>query len=167
MPRTASARLSFALIVAALTYATAAHAQVPTISGYVLVSQRAVTRTTYEFVYRGLLANAGRELVEASASASSSSPNTTVVEGALSFGPVAPGATATSLDTFTIRHNRSLPFDPQVLTALRALGHTVNAPADIGSVQFVAIDPRTGRLYGGADARREGTVIGVGKPGRD
>jgi len=59
------------------------------------------------------------------------------------------------------------PFDPQVLTALRALGHTVNAPADIGSVQFVAIDPRTGRLYGGADARREGTVIGVGKPGRD
>ncbi|MCC6249760.1 MAG: gamma-glutamyltransferase [Rubrivivax sp.] len=59
------------------------------------------------------------------------------------------------------------PFDPAVLTALRTLGHTVNAPADIGSVQFVAIDPRTGRLYGGADARREGTVIGVGKPGRD
>jgi gamma-glutamyltranspeptidase/glutathione hydrolase len=53
------------------------------------------------------------------------------------------------------------PFDPQVLDALRTLGHTVNAPSDIGSVQVVASDPRSGRLYGGADARREGTVIGV------
>ncbi len=59
--------------------------------------------------------------------------------------------------------NSPTPFDPQVLTALRTLGHTVGAPADIGSVQVVASDPRNGRLYGGADARREGTVIGIGK----
>ena len=64
--------------------------------------------------------------------------------------------------------NAPTPFDPQVLTMLRTLGHTVNAPADIGSVQVVASDPRNGNLYGGADARREGTVIGVGKgKGRD
>ena len=37
----------------------------------------------------------------------------------------------------------------------------MNAPADIGSVQIVVIDPRTGKQYGGADARREGTVIGL------
>jgi gamma-glutamyltranspeptidase/glutathione hydrolase len=59
--------------------------------------------------------------------------------------------------------NAPTPFDPQVLTMLRTLGHTVNAPADVGSVQVVASDPRNGNLYGGADARREGTVIGVGK----
>jgi gamma-glutamyltranspeptidase / glutathione hydrolase len=28
-------------------------------------------------------------------------------------------------------------------------------------VQAVLIDPRTGRQYGAADARREGTVIGL------
>jgi len=53
------------------------------------------------------------------------------------------------------------PFPPASLDALRLLGHTVNAPADIGSVQIVVVDPRTGKQYGGADARREGTVIGL------
>ena len=41
------------------------------------------------------------------------------------------------------------------------LGYTVGAPADIGSVQAVLIDPKTRKLYGAADARREGTVIGL------
>ena len=53
--------------------------------------------------------------------------------------------------------------------ALRALGHVglgttlgANAcTATIGSVQGVVIDLRTGRQYGGADPRREGTVIGL------
>jgi gamma-glutamyltranspeptidase / glutathione hydrolase len=56
------------------------------------------------------------------------------------------------------------PFPPASLDALRLLGHTVNAPADIGSVQIVVIDPRTGKQYGAADARREGTVIGLPRP---
>ncbi len=52
--------------------------------------------------------------------------------------------------------------------ALRALGHTslgaagTNAcTATIGSVQGIVIDLRTGLQYGGADLRREGTVIGL------
>lgn len=56
------------------------------------------------------------------------------------------------------------PFPDASLNALRVLGHTVNAPADIGSVQIVVIDPKTGRQYGGADSRREGTVIGLPRP---
>lgn len=44
---------------------------------------------------------------------------------------------------------------------LMALGYTLPATADIGSVQAVIIDRQTGKLYGGADARREGTVIGL------
>jgi len=31
----------------------------------------------------------------------------------------------------------------------------------IGSVQAIVIDLRTGRQFGGADQRREGTVIGL------
>lgn len=51
---------------------------------------------------------------------------------------------------------------------LRALGHPVPGPAGgdgctrrIGSVQAVAIDLRTGRRWGGADRRREGSVVGL------
>jgi gamma-glutamyltranspeptidase/glutathione hydrolase len=51
---------------------------------------------------------------------------------------------------------------------LRALGHlglgatgTNGCSATIGSVQGVVIDLQTGKQYGGADQRREGTVIGL------
>jgi gamma-glutamyltranspeptidase / glutathione hydrolase len=44
--------------------------------------------------------------------------------------------------------------------ALRALGYTVGT-ADIGSVQAVLVEPRSGKQYGAADARRDGTVIGL------
>jgi gamma-glutamyltranspeptidase/glutathione hydrolase len=56
--------------------------------------------------------------------------------------------------------------------ALRALGHTSlgaagtnGCTAAIGSVQGIVIDLRSGRQYGGADFRREGTVIGL-KPSK-
>ncbi len=56
--------------------------------------------------------------------------------------------------------------------ALRSLGHLGlgaaggnGCAATIGSVQGVVIDLKTGRQYGGADRRREGTVIGL-KPRR-
>jgi gamma-glutamyltranspeptidase/glutathione hydrolase len=55
-------------------------------------------------------------------------------------------------------------FPPASLQGLRDLGHVVNPPADIGSVQAVAVEPRTGKQYGAADARREGTVIGLPRP---
>lgn len=54
---------------------------------------------------------------------------------------------------------------------LRALGHpglgalgTDGCTATIGSVQAVIIDLQTGRQYGGADWRREGTVIALPRP---
>ena len=56
-------------------------------------------------------------------------------------------------------------FSPTALAGLTALGYVVNAPADIGSVQAVVVDAHTGKQYGAADARREGTVIGLPRPG--
>jgi gamma-glutamyltranspeptidase/glutathione hydrolase len=47
--------------------------------------------------------------------------------------------------------------------ALRALGYTVGI-GDVGSVQAVLIDQQTGKQYGAADNRREGTVIGLPRP---
>jgi gamma-glutamyltranspeptidase / glutathione hydrolase len=57
-------------------------------------------------------------------------------------------------------------FPAATVDGLRALGYTVPTPApapvsDIGSVQAVVVDPRSGRQFGAADARREGTVIGL------
>jgi gamma-glutamyltranspeptidase/glutathione hydrolase len=54
-------------------------------------------------------------------------------------------------------------FALETITGLRALGHTVNVASElnIGSVQVVITDQQTGKQYGGADSRREGTVIGL------
>ena len=53
------------------------------------------------------------------------------------------------------------PFPAASITGLRMLGHNVGSPLDIGSVQAVVVDAQTGKQYGAADARREGTVIGL------
>lgn len=55
-------------------------------------------------------------------------------------------------------------FPAGTIEALRGLGYTVST-GDIGSVQSVLIDPQTGKQYGAADARREGTVIGLPRAG--
>jgi len=57
-------------------------------------------------------------------------------------------------------------FPAGTVDALRAapLGYTVNL-SDVGSVQAVLIDMKTGKQYGAADPRREGTVIGLPRPG--
>jgi gamma-glutamyltranspeptidase/glutathione hydrolase len=53
-------------------------------------------------------------------------------------------------------------FDAAVLERLHALGYRLaEHSADIGAVQAIAIDPETGALYGEADPRRNGTIIGL------
>lgn len=59
-------------------------------------------------------------------------------------------------------------FSDATLRGLLSLGHGVpvengapNCNARIGSVQGVIVDLNTGNQYGGADPRREGTVIGI------
>lgn len=51
----------------------------------------------------------------------------------------------------------------ETITGLQALGYTTTV-TEIGSVQAVVKDPKTRLMYGAADKRREGTVIGVPKP---
>jgi gamma-glutamyltranspeptidase/glutathione hydrolase len=64
-------------------------------------------------------------------------------------------------------------FSDATLAQLKALGHFSNSTTlalacsttTIGSVQGVIVDLQTGKQYGGADQRREGTVIGLPRPG--
>ena len=55
-------------------------------------------------------------------------------------------------------------FSEDVIQELEAFGHVFRSPTSIGSVQAIVIDLQTGKQYGGADQRREGTVIGLPRP---
>jgi gamma-glutamyltranspeptidase/glutathione hydrolase len=53
-------------------------------------------------------------------------------------------------------------FDAGVLDRLSAIGYRFSRePAVVGAVQAVVIDPGTGMIYGEADPRRNGAVIGL------
>jgi gamma-glutamyltranspeptidase / glutathione hydrolase len=54
-------------------------------------------------------------------------------------------------------------FPQSLVDAMSALGYTTNR-ADVGSVQAVLVDRQTAKQYGGADRRREGTVVGLPRP---
>lgn len=61
--------------------------------------------------------------------------------------------------------SREAGFTSAAIQGLRDLGHTIaSSTTTIGSVQGVIIDLQTGKQYGGADPRREGTVIGLPRP---
>lgn len=102
-----------ALLIVSFPYFAAAAG--PAIGTYTLVSSKRVSQTDWEVSYRASLTNTGEALRSVIATVTSSDPATQVIEGALSFGDVAAGATVVSEDTFTIRQNRSKPFDAAVL----------------------------------------------------
>jgi gamma-glutamyltranspeptidase/glutathione hydrolase len=56
---------------------------------------------------------------------------------------------------------REAGFDEAEIAKLRALGHTVGNPGDIGNVNAIFVDPKTGRQYGAVDSTREGGLIGL------
>jgi len=62
---------------------------------------------------------------------------------------------------------REAGFDEAEIARLRALGHNVGNPGDIGNVNAVFIDPRTGRQYGAVDATRQGGLIGLQRRDKD
>lgn len=79
---------------------------------YQLINKQRVSRTVYEYTYRANITNNGsKDVQNVTATVTSADPNTTVVDGDLNFGNVAAGATVTSTDTFSIRHDRRYPMD--------------------------------------------------------
>lgn len=86
-----------------------------TVGMYERVSSQRVSRTHYQVTVRVPVTNTGGDLKNVTASVVSHSDATVVVDGDLSFGDVAAGATVVSSDTFVFQHNRTLPFDESVL----------------------------------------------------
>jgi hypothetical protein len=84
-------------------------------ASYQLISSERVSRTTFLYTYRVNVVNSGGNASNVRAVVSSSSGTTVVTDGDVNFGDVAVNGTVASLDTFTVRHDRSKPFDTAAL----------------------------------------------------
>lgn len=103
------------LLVAALLLPAWAHAAA-SVTNISLVSSTRVGRTTFDYTYTIAVQNGTPALNQAQATVTSSSAATQVIKGAVSLGTLAAGATTASSDTFTIRQDRTVPFNPAALT---------------------------------------------------
>ena len=106
--------LMLALLVAALLPGFAA-AQA-TVTGQEPAYSVRSGRTTFDYSYRITVRNGDTALNAVQATVQSSSPATQVIKGTVAVGNLAVGATLTSTDVFTIRQDRTLPFNPAVLS---------------------------------------------------
>jgi hypothetical protein len=76
-------------------------------------SSRRVGRTVFEYVFRGSLESPGGPATARRAVVRSADPATEIVDDRLEFPGIGEAAApVTSLDTFSVRHDRRSPFDP-------------------------------------------------------
>lgn len=115
--------------------ATLAHAA--EVTGMQLVSSVRSGRTSMDFTYRINVRNDATPLSAALATVRSSVATTTVLDGTVSLGDLAAGATILSTDTFTIRQDRTVAFNPASLS-WSVTGVAPNAPT---SVQVLLSEP--------------------------
>lgn len=99
-----------------LLFSGQALAQDPTIDQqYTLEKRQKVSRIEYDFSYYVKIINTGDAIKNVTASVSSTSANTVVIDGSVDFNAVPTGESSQSIDTFTIRQNRRHAFDPNSL----------------------------------------------------
>jgi hypothetical protein len=104
--------LACLLMLAGLNFASRLSSQAGlTIGGYQLVSEQTQKGSTVLSTYRATLTNGGGALASATATATSRSKKVKIVDGTLTFGPVAAGATLVSSDTFSFSRSTKQAFD--------------------------------------------------------
>jgi hypothetical protein len=83
------------------------------ITNYQFISEQRMTRNDFYVTYRVDLVNHGAARPASSATVSSTTPNVQILpgQGTVHFGPVPANGQVTSIDTFTISVDRSVPFD--------------------------------------------------------
>ena len=127
------------VLVCLVAFGTAG-AQTPPayVTDLVLVSSQRYSSYLTDFTYRITVVNQGGALTNASARVTSSAAATTLVDADVSLGNVAAGSTFLSSDTFTLRQDRRIPFDPARLS-WTVRGTTANTPpvANAGPDQTV------------------------------
>ncbi len=127
------------------------------IAPYRQVAESRHTRNWFDFGYAAEVVNrSSHGFKNVRASLSSLSPSTTVIDGDLSFGTVEASASVASQDTFTIRQDRTVPFNPSDLVwTIKS-----NAPpiAQAGADQTVPLGADV-QLDGGASVDADGDAL--------
>lgn len=92
------------------------------------ISEARIARTIYEYKFTVTLRNDGRNRGGMRLSAVSNTAATAIVSGSTNFASAAAGATVTSTNQITVRHDRSVPFDPAQIAWMDV------SPASVGRV---------------------------------
>lgn len=129
-----AAALSLVLISSATPVRTAQASEVA-FTRLILERSTRITRTVFEYVYRVEAENRGAGLLGVEGTVQSLVAATTVMDGHASFGTVASGAIVQSVDTITIRHDRTRAFSPS------ALRWTFTGQAPTVPLPSVRVDP--------------------------
>lgn len=118
-----------------LTTGRPAHAAPELVIGdYQLVSSKRISRTVSEYTYKAAVINTGSDALDVSATLNINAPGVTVLDGELSFGDVGAGATVSSADTFTIRHDRVYAYNESLLEWTTRSTQPLAPPGDLGEL---------------------------------
>ena len=82
---------------------------------FTLQNKKRVSRTEFDYFYKAKIKTDNTAIQSATATLTSTSDKTKVIDGELSFGATLANSVSESTDTFTIRQTRSVKFDPTVL----------------------------------------------------
>lgn len=86
------------------------------VTGLTLVSSTRVGRTTFDYTYKINVSNNGGALTDVTATVTSSSPNTVILDGSVTVGDLAAASGVVTSDTFMLRQNRTVAFSAASLS---------------------------------------------------
>ncbi len=154
--RRARRRMGWLIVLLAVAWVGPLSAQQFQVASRNLVSSTRFSRTQFDYTYTVTIQNTGAAAITVTATVTSSSPDTLVIMGNLSFGDVPAGGTATSTNTMVIRQNRLLPFNPSDLSYQFQTGS--GPVANAGPDQVVSIG-QTAQLDGSGSFDPNGTIV--------
>lgn len=121
------------------TVSTAAVAVTPaqaTVTGLVKLSEKRISRTVYEYVFRVTVSSGPTALSQVTATLAAVGAGSSIVDGTVQTGPMAAQSQVTPAnDTITLRHDRTLAFNAAAL-----VWNIVAVPLPTGTVSVVVKD---------------------------
>lgn len=87
----------------------------PRVTGASLVKEIRISRTVFDYVYRATAENPGDSIRNAEAQLVGVGPGSSIIDGAVRIGDMPDHSVVSPADTFTIRHDRTIPFDRSAL----------------------------------------------------
>lgn len=108
--------LLFVVLLFSLLYIPATNALAnPTVTDLTLVSEKRISRTTFEYTYKVTFQNDNASRTQLTATVSSAGAGTTIIEGSVAIGSLSPNQIISPDDTITLRQDRLTAFDRNAL----------------------------------------------------